>query len=153
MSSAELREPPFPDRQDAPTTPNGDLASQEVTPDSTAEPSGHHAARFSVTAHRDGLDTVVRVSGELDLAAAPHLADVLRHPRSQGGRLEVDVSELWFCDCAGLSVLLDAAQHRRAQGGQLHLLNPTPSVRRLIELIGLNGLEDALGIVPQNSNP
>ncbi|MBA9001564.1 STAS domain-containing protein [Thermomonospora cellulosilytica] len=91
---------------------------------------------------RDGW-TVVRITGELDLATAPRLEEhvtglTLTRPTL---RLVLDMTELQFCDSTGLGTLV--ALHRRLDSGggrlvlvglhgqPLHLLTRTGLASRL----------------------
>ena len=82
---------------------------------------------------------VVSVSGELDVSTADELAHTLaeiadRHPRA----VIVDLAGLDFIDSSGLTVLVRARQQLDAQGGTLWLSSPTPSVLRVLEIVGLD---------------
>lgn len=107
-------------------------------------------AALGITVPRNGGSSVVRVSGELDMASAPKLAAALRCLcLADGGDLQIDIATMSFCDCSGLSVLLAAARDCRGRGGQFALVNPTPPLRRLI---GLAGLDEALGMRPAGTD-
>jgi anti-sigma B factor antagonist len=75
----------------------------------------------------------VGVSGELDMATAPRLADVFSRI---DGPIVVDCRSLTFVDSAGLLVLAEA--HR--DGGGLTLRRLTRNCRRIIEVVGLTDL-------------
>lgn len=115
------------------------MVSQHSTPETSVSLTGSRPGeRFSVSFRRDGMRSVVAVAGELDMATAPHLEDVLRGLCSPiDGDLEIDAAEISFCDCHGLAVLLRAAQRRRTRGRRLTVIHPSASLRRLIELAGV----------------
>ncbi len=84
---------------------------------------------------------VIAVSGELDMSTAPDLSDALadvvdRHPRD----LTVDLADLAFIDSTGLTVLVRASKQLRDHDATLRLASPTPSVRRVLEIVGLDHL-------------
>ncbi len=84
---------------------------------------------------------VMAVSGELDMSTAPDLSDALadvvdRRPRD----LTVDVADLAFIDSTGLTVLVRASKQLREHDATLRLSSPTPSVRRILEIVGLDHL-------------
>ena len=64
---------------------------------------------IGVTSAADG-GQVVRLSGELDLATAPQLSDVLRAAIESGGvgDVVVDLDALSFLDAAGVNAFIDA---------------------------------------------
>jgi anti-sigma B factor antagonist len=85
---------------------------------------------------------VVWVEGELDLATAPRLDDVLSSVCSTPvERVTVDVSRLTFLSAAGLHVLV-AAHNRLLNAGRKGLVIHGASgiVRRVFQLTGLTGL-------------
>ena len=82
---------------------------------------------------------VLLVSGEIDLANAPQLAEVLAHFRN--GDVIVDLSRVTFMDSAGLNVLL--AAHQRFEGRDAHLrLVAVP--KRLLKTMKIAGLTGVL---------
>jgi anti-sigma B factor antagonist len=85
--------------------------------------------------------TVIAVSGELDVASAPELDDLLR--RTDGEAVTLDLSGVRFIDPAGLRVLLVAQRDIDARGGQLVIRQPSWPVRRLAQL---SGTTDQLGM-------
>jgi anti-anti-sigma factor len=78
---------------------------------------------------------VVYLSGELDLTSAGQFSTAIdaalgSHP----GRLILDASGLTFMDSSGIVLLVSATQ--RVQ--EVQVRDPSPIVRRLIELTGLS---------------
>jgi anti-anti-sigma factor len=86
----------------------------------------------SVDEHRPA---VVRLIGELDLAAAPRLESELA---GLDGDVELDCSGLEFIDAAGLAALLRAREACAAGGWTLVLVDPGPAVDRLLQLVELD---------------
>ena len=77
---------------------------------------------------------VVAVSGELDMSNADRLqATVDAIVEGAPTRLIFDLSDLRFMDSAGIAVLLRAA----ARVESIELRDPSPAVRRVVELTGL----------------
>jgi anti-anti-sigma factor len=93
-------------------------------------------ATFVVRAFDTGH--VVVASGEIDLANAPQLAEVLA--QFSDGDVIVDFSGVTFMDSAGLSVLLSA--HRRVERRDAHLrLVAVPKrLLRTMQSAGLTGV-------------
>ncbi len=80
---------------------------------------------------------LLRIAGELDISNVASLeaavtATLARRP----ARLILDVAELSFMDSSALAVLVGAA----AAVGQIHIRNPQPAVRRVIEVTGLGAV-------------
>jgi anti-anti-sigma factor len=83
----------------------------------------------------------VTVIGEVDMATADGLRDELLnalaalHPRC----FEVELAEVTFLDCSGVTALVVAGQAAGRTGCQLRIMNPQPVVRRVLTLTGLLG--------------
>lgn len=74
------------------------------------------------------------MAGELDIATAPGARGVLLRAVGQFEHTTVGVSNLSFCDCAGLSALLATARAARSRHAEPRLRAPTPAVTRLLRL-------------------
>jgi anti-anti-sigma factor len=79
---------------------------------------------------------LVSVSGELDIATSPTLAEAL--VQFADGDVSADLSGVTFIDASGLSALIAAKRHIERRNGRLIVENMTPPVRRLFEITGLN---------------
>ena len=102
-------------------------------------------SHFDVTVHNESGATVVSLSGELDIAAAPTLEERLEIIFADGPpQLVVDLRLLEFIDSTGLSVLVKAHQRAREAGHEFALVKGGPQVQRLL---GLTGLADRLTVV------
>ena len=83
-------------------------------------------------------ETIVCVSGEIDLLTAPGLQSRLAACLSdRHRRVTIDISEVSFMGASGLSVLVKAAKKMRDQGGELIVRHPQRMVRRMVEVTGL----------------
>lgn len=90
----------------------------------------------------------VEATGELDIATAPVLEEELDALLGDGYReLVLDVGEVRFCDLAGLNVLLHARTAAVAAGGGLALHGTCPSLRMMLEVLGL---ERVFEVIPRN---
>ncbi|MGW1895040.1 STAS domain-containing protein [Streptomyces sp. NPDC002004] len=87
----------------------------------------------------DSVTAIVTIGGELDIETSAllhhHLANQFLHGRRH---LVLDLSTLQFMDSSGLNVLIKSTREARDIEGDLHLAAPTPAVRRLFEITGLN---------------
>jgi anti-sigma B factor antagonist len=91
-----------------------------------------HDPGFTVGTARDDGHVVVRLGGELDVAGAPRLDELLR--TLDGEAIVVDLSDLDFVDSSGLAVFVRA----RNRGQQLRLRTPGRSVRLAFAVSGLD---------------
>ena len=81
--------------------------------------------------------TIVAVSGEVDVCTeAPLQQALLRIIRERSARLMLDLSGVWFMDCAGLRALLATRRRAESRGGRMRLIAASAAVRRIIELTG-----------------
>jgi anti-anti-sigma factor len=90
--------------------------------------------------------TVVRLDGDLGVAAAPALRERLISVLRPGIELViVDLSRVQSCDPAGLAVLIGTQSRARERGIVVRLVAPSPPVA---ELLHSSGLERCLTICP-----
>ncbi len=82
------------------------------------------------------------VGGEIDLHTAPEIADIPVTSTGRGAKLTLDVAEVTFIDSIGIWALVNLS--RRLDGGKLVIANPSPEVRRTLDLVDLS---DATSIV------
>jgi len=86
----------------------------------------------------DGKATV-RIRGELDIATADQAYAYLRDVvDNQDGPVMMNLSELSFCDAAGLGVLARVAGHARRAGRSLKLTAARPSLLRIMRITGMD---------------
>jgi len=88
---------------------------------------------LEITEVRDTDGVRVCLRGELDLAGAPRLAEVLRTLRAARDPVLLDLDELSFIDMSGLRVVLaaveDFADDPRGVGGHARLAAGPPADR------------------------
>jgi anti-sigma B factor antagonist len=85
-----------------------------------------------------GDRATIQVGGEIDLATGPQLLAVLVELVDRGlHQLVVDLAQVTFLDCAGISVLVDALRRVQEHGGSLRLVRPTRRVARVLALTGM----------------
>ena len=100
-----------------------------------AELEGEAGANVVVETRTDQTGArIVSLSGELDSANADALDASLAPLTERSAELIFDLSGLRFMDSAGIAVLLGVA----AKVDTVRLRNPSPAVRRVIELTGLS---------------
>lgn len=86
---------------------------------------------------------VVAVQGELDLFTAPRLHEALVQAIALGAHSVVaDLADVTFIDSTALGVLIDASKQLRVCDGSLAIAGPNGSVRRVLELTGLDRIID-----------
>jgi anti-sigma B factor antagonist len=93
---------------------------------------------LTVDTEQTAQASIVRVTGELDLATVPHLRDVLAGLSRPPALVILDLTGLAFADSTGLREIL--VEHRRAKrdGYDFVIAVPAGPVRRLFELTALD---------------
>ena len=93
--------------------------------------------------YRYGSRRTLFVTGELDVATAPALEGAVDGALDgQDGELCLDLSGLKFMDSSGAQAVIHAHHKAVSLGTRLVILSPAPVVRRVLELLGLDGVMD-----------
>ena len=97
---------------------------------------------LSLSTRSEGDRTVVVVGGEIDVYTAPKLQSELTSALAGGksAHIVVDMSAVEFCDSTGMNVLLAAHRLATERGGDLTLAAPRASVRKILEVTGLESV-------------
>jgi anti-sigma B factor antagonist len=96
---------------------------------------------YSLTVYHGGgpYSVTVAARGELDLAAAGPLRQLLEQQRRAGHRhVRVDTSDVTFVDATALGVIADAHQQFIDRHGTLTLTGAGPRIQRLLRITGLD---------------
>jgi anti-sigma B factor antagonist len=97
--------------------------------------------------------TVVEVTGDLEMASAPALRQLVVQLLSTGARqIAVDLTAVDFLDSIGIGMLVAALKRVRTHDGELVVICPEPRLRRifeLTELVSVFGLLDSADDLPK----
>ena len=109
---------------------------------------------LAILAEHHRQRSVLRLQGELDVSNKDRLRQAINgalqhHPAT----LVVDLSELNFTDCAGLSVLVWAHKRLAEQGQQLVVTGAKPIVQRLLRIANLDAYLHLSPADAPNNNP
>lgn len=85
----------------------------------------------------DPVSTTVRLSGEIDVANSAAVSDALEAVCEPGRRLVLDMASVSFIDSSGINVLLRVANWNGERHGGLRVQDPSPNVRKILEILGL----------------
>lgn len=97
------------------------------------------ATQLELAYHEASDGGVVTARGELDIATAEQAWTYLRGVVDrQPEPLTVNLSELTFCDAAGLSVLARTAGRARELGREVRLTAARPSLLRIMKITGMD---------------
>jgi anti-anti-sigma factor len=99
--------------------------------------------RFNVTAKdlQPGCRDI-KIEGELDLAVAGRLDEVMAAAVAECNRVVVGLDRCSFIDSSGIAVILRAHNRMQEEGNQLAVYAPSDQVLRILSMTGLtaNGL-------------
>lgn len=94
--------------------------------------------QFDIVVERFPERAVAKLVGELDLATAPQLRELLATlTQSDVLHITLDLEELTFVDSVGLSVVISAHKRLASAGGQLLIEYPPARIRRLFTVSGV----------------
>jgi anti-anti-sigma factor len=99
------------------------------------------AVPFAATPDLDGDVLTITISGELDIATVHLLQEAQLSGHGMYRALRYDLAGLGFMDSAGLQALL-APTGSDVPIRQISIAGPTPIVRRLLEITGVQGMID-----------
>ena len=101
---------------------------------------------FQIDVSHDGIEAVVTLTGELDVASAPELVIVLQDGALDvADTVELDMERVSFVDSTGIGVLVSTHRRMNAHGRALIIRSPQP---RPVKLIQISGLSSYLNIKP-----
>ena len=95
---------------------------------------------FSTEVNPTDEATVIRVRGEIDIATAGRLRDVIEPHMGPKQTIILDLSGVEFMDSSALHVLVQARGRLTENGGSLILRNPSTAAHRLLTVAGANDL-------------
>jgi len=96
---------------------------------------------FNLSIQRMGSRARVVVEGELDMVTAPELVASIDELLAEAGlEVVVDLRALTFMDSSGLQALLHGHQQAQTSGAPFSLIRGNPTVMRVFELCGVDGL-------------
>jgi len=87
---------------------------------------------------RDGLNAVIHLTGELDIATQALLVAVATPCIAYGATLTLECSRLSFMDSRGLKAILRLQRSAHNAGASLELAGLPPAVTRILTLSGLD---------------
>jgi anti-anti-sigma factor len=85
---------------------------------------------------------VVTPRGELDMATAPELEQVVMPRLDDSGWVVLDLRSLDFIDSSGLRVVVGAHRSAEERGGRFTCVRGAPgsTVHRIVEIAGIDGV-------------
>jgi anti-anti-sigma factor len=83
---------------------------------------------------------VMKLSGDLDLGSEHQVETAMLSVWWRAPEIVIDLSELAFCGCGGVTIFIRIARRYAANGARLSLAAPRGIVRRLFDLVQLDDL-------------
>ncbi|MEU8567002.1 STAS domain-containing protein [Streptomyces pathocidini] len=106
-------------------------------------PEAAPRARDEIREREVGGRTVVELRGEVDMLNSPRIKDRIdRLTDRPGTELVLDLRELRFIDCSGISMLCRARNRTAERDGRLAVVVGDPCVPRMLRLTRLTGAFD-----------
>lgn len=82
---------------------------------------------------------VVACPAEIDMANADSIGEQLAAASASGARAVIaDMTATTFCDSSGINMLIRASKRGAAHGTELRLLQPGPTVLRVMNIHGVD---------------
>ncbi|MFG2768678.1 STAS domain-containing protein [Streptomyces rubiginosohelvolus] len=111
------------------------------------------AAEPLVQANMSGTSLIAHLSGDMDYQTAPIFRERLRDEMAgDQQRVVLDLSAVPFCDSSGLNVLLWAWRQAEEAGVVLVLACVPAKVKRVLNIIGMDGLMPVYDTVAEASD-
>ena len=86
---------------------------------------------------------VIELEGEVDVYTAPQLKQQMISLLEGGSRrMVVDLTKVEYLDSTALGVLIGGLKRMREQDGNMVLVCPSPRIRRVFEITGLDKIFD-----------
>jgi len=86
---------------------------------------------------------IIDLEGEVDVYTAPELKRQMISLLDAGAvQIVVDLTKVEYLDSMALGVLIGGLKRLRERDGNLYLICPTPRIRRIFEITGLDKIFD-----------
>lgn len=86
---------------------------------------------------------VIELEGEVDVYTAPQLKQQMISLLDAGAKqMVVDLTQVEYLDSTALGVLIGGLKRMRERDGNLSLVCPSPRIRRVFEITGLDKIFD-----------
>jgi anti-sigma B factor antagonist len=107
----------------------------------SSAPKAPRVGYLAVEVERSGRAATLLLKGELDLGSGHLVSEALLPLEGEpADPLVVDMSEVSFLDCSGLSVLLGAYSRALRDDRKLSIVKVQPAVRKVFSLTGCREL-------------
>ncbi|HEX2999495.1 MAG TPA: STAS domain-containing protein [Armatimonadota bacterium] len=97
---------------------------------------------ITVTREAGGVP-VIQLVGEVDIYTCPQLKETILHLIDEGNyHIVIDMEKVPYIDSAGLGVLVGARRRVGEHDGSISIVNPNPSVFKVLEITRLTKIFD-----------
>ena len=94
----------------------------------------------------DSSTPLIELEGEVDVYTAPQLKQqMLSLLESGNNEMVIDLTKVEYLDSTALGVLIGGLKRVRERDGNLPLICPSPRIRRVFEITGLDKIFDIYG--------
>lgn len=99
---------------------------------------------MDIRTRRDGDEMYIELEGRLDAAWSGTVSQSLQDTLHAGcHHIALDLSQVGYMSSAGIRVLVILAKQLKGIGGRLRIIDPSPPVRDVLNLVGFHNLLDA----------
>ncbi|MBI3948654.1 MAG: STAS domain-containing protein [Armatimonadetes bacterium] len=103
---------------------------------------GQDGLDINVTRESGGIP-VIKLEGEVDIYTCPQLKDTILRLIDEGNyHIIIDMERVPYIDSAGLGVLVGARRRVGEHDGSISIVNPNPSVFKVLEITRLTKIFD-----------
>ncbi len=95
---------------------------------------------LTVVERRDDAVSVLALSGDVDVASAPALRELLDQEVARQDWIVIDLDGVAFMDSTAIGVLVGRMRRARHKGGSLSLVCSVPRLLRIFEITGLGSV-------------
>jgi len=111
----------------------------------TSSPIEMSSSGTATRVTRTGGQATITVIGEIDIGSAPELHACLEQCLAEGStEIILDMSDMTFIDSSGLAEIAYVTRVLKLRGGRVALQKPAPTIRRLLDVVGLASFFDVL---------
>jgi len=98
----------------------------------------------------ESMPPIIELEGEVDVYTAPQLKQQMIGLLEGGAtELVVDLTKVEYLDSTALGVLIGGLKRLRERDGNMVLVCPSPRIRRVFEITGLDKIFDIFNTQPE----
>ncbi|HHV72354.1 MAG TPA: STAS domain-containing protein [Clostridia bacterium] len=98
---------------------------------------------FALKESKSGEKFLLQAEGEIDVYTSSQLKEKINALLDNGVKeLVIDLSNVSYIDSTGLGIFIGTLRNLKERGGRMELLSPTPRVKKVLNITGLDRVFD-----------